>query len=277
MMSYQTLKTRRDGGILFVDIDNPPLNLMTIEMVGELFDLAGSLAFDPQTAVVVFGSANPDFFIAHFDLVDLLRSMSDPTVPQSKYADINVLQALATTWQTLPQTTIGVVDGICRGGGLEFLLALDMRFASTDSKFCLPEVSGGILPAGGGTTRLAMVAGPARAREVILSGRDFSGDEAAVYGIVNRAVAADDLVDYVEDLAGRIAKRPAAAVGAVNEVFKNISGAAIDALFAGFAAENEGLRALMSDPAAAAGLEQMAQLQTAEIELDLPGAIAAAV
>jgi len=122
-----------------------------------------------------------------------------------------------------------------------------------------------------------MGAGPARAREVILSGRDFSGDEAAAYGIVNRAVAADGLVGYVDDLARRIAKRPAAAVGAVNEVFKSISGAAVDALFAGFAAENEGLRALMSNPDAAAGLQQMAQLQTAEIELDLPGAIAAAL
>src|SRR5690242_2631649 len=117
-MTYQTLNTRREGRVLYVDFDNPPLNLITLQMVGELFDLAGSLAFDQETGVVVFGSANPEFFIAHFELNDLIRSLSDPSVPQSRYADINALQALATTWQGLPQVTIGVVDGICRGGGL---------------------------------------------------------------------------------------------------------------------------------------------------------------
>jgi hypothetical protein len=96
-MTYQTLKTRRDGRILYVDFDNPPLNLMTLQMVGELFDLAGALAFDQETGVVVLGSANPEFFIAHFELNDLIRSLTDPTVPQSRYDDINALQALATT------------------------------------------------------------------------------------------------------------------------------------------------------------------------------------
>jgi len=151
-----------------------------------------------------------------------------------------------------------------------------MRFASEGSKFCLPEVSGGILPSGGGTTRLAMTAGPARAREIILSGRDFSGQEAADYGIVNRALGTGDLNSYVDDLAQRIAKRPAAAVAAVNEVFKSISSGVIDALLAGFAAENDALRNLMGNPAAASGLQQMAALQTVETERDLPGAIAAA-
>ena len=72
-MTYQTLNVRREGSILYVDFNNPPVNLMNVAMVGELFDLAGSLAFDQQTAVVVFGSANPEFFIAHFDLDDLVK------------------------------------------------------------------------------------------------------------------------------------------------------------------------------------------------------------
>jgi enoyl-CoA hydratase/carnithine racemase len=249
-MSYQTLKVRRDGRILYVDFENPPLNLMTIQMVGELFELAGTLAFDPDTAVVVFGSTNPEFFIAHFDLDDLVRTVTDPTVPQSRYEDINSLQALATAWQILPQVTIGVVGGICRGAGVEFLLGLDMRFATPESRFCLPEVSGGILPAGGGTTRLAMMLGPARAREVILSGRDFTGEEAASYGIVNRALSSDELTTYVETLAQAVARRSPDAVAAVGEVLKSVYGAAIDAQFAGFATENEGLRSLLGTPAA---------------------------
>jgi enoyl-CoA hydratase/carnithine racemase len=274
-MTYQTLKIRRDGRILHVDFDNPPLNLMTLQMVGELFDLAGTLAFDPETTVVVFGSANPEFFIAHFEVNDLVRSLSDPAVPQSRYADINALQALATTWQGLPQVTVGVVDGICRGGGLEFLLATDMRFATPDSRFCLPEVSGGILPAGGGTTRLIMAIGPARAREVILAGRDFSGEEAAGYGIVNRTLTREELPAYVDELVHAVAQRSPAAIAAVGDVLKSVSAAAADALFAGFAAENDGLRKLLANPAAVEALQQMAALQTLEAERDLPAAIAA--
>jgi enoyl-CoA hydratase/carnithine racemase len=275
-MTYQTLKTRRDGRILYVDFDNPPLNLMTLQMVGELFDLAGALAFDPDTGVVVLGSANPEFFIAHFELNDLIRSLTDPTVPQSRYDDINALQALATTWQGLPQVTVGVVDGICRGGGLEFLLATDMRFSTPDSRFCLPEVSGGILPAGGGTTRLIMTIGPARAREVILASRDFNGEEAAAYGIVNRVLPREDLRAYVSSLARSLADRSPAAVAAVGEVFKNVTAGMADALFAGFAAENDGLRKLLANPSVLQALQQMADLQTVQDERDLPATIAGA-
>lgn len=276
-MPYQTLKTRRNGRILYVDFDNPPLNLMTMQMVGELFDLAGSLAFDPETSVVVFGSANPEFFIAHFELNDLIRSLTDPAVPRSRYDDINALQSLATTWQGLPQVTVGVVDGICRGGGLEFLLAADMRFATPESRFCLPEAGGGILPAGGGTTRLLMTIGPARAREVILTSRDFTGEEAAAYGIVNRTLPREELRAYVDTLVQSVASRSPAVVAAVAEVVKDVSAAAADALFAGFAAENDGLRTLLATPAAVAALQQLADLQTPEAERDLPAAIAAAL
>lgn len=275
-MTYETLNVRRDGRILHVDFNNPPLNLMNFRMVSELFDLCGSLAFDQDTAVVVFGSANPEFFIAHFDLHDVARSDSDPTVPQSRYDDINALQALTTAWQILPQVKIGVVDGICRGGGLEFLLAMDMRFATPQSRFCLPEVSGGILPAGGGVTRLAMQIGPARAREVILSSRDFTGEEAAAYGIVNRVLSRDDLRTYTNTLARDVAKRPAGAIAGVADVFKSIYGAAVEAQFAGFASENMALKKLLEAPAAKEFLAKMAALQDVEHERNLPATIAAA-
>ncbi|TDG03958.1 enoyl-CoA hydratase/isomerase family protein [Paraburkholderia guartelaensis] len=275
-MTYQTLNIRRDGRTLFVDFNNPPLNLINAQMIGELFDLAGSLAFDRETAVVVFGSANPEFFVAHFDLNDLLRLSSDPTAPRSRYDDINVLQALSTVWQTLPQVTIGVVDGICRGAGLEFILAFDMRFATPGSRFCLPEASGGILPAGGGTTRLAMLIGPARAREVILSARDFSGDEAATYGFVNRTLPRENLHTYVSTLAHGVAKRPPSSIAAVDEVIKSVFGWAVDAQFAGFASENAAFMKLVDEPPVREGLEKMAQMQDVEHERDLPALLAAA-
>lgn len=273
-MTFETLTLRREGRVLNVDFDNAPLNLITIQMVGELFELAGSLVFDRETSVVVFRSANPEFFVAHFDLDDMFRSMEDPTVPQSRYDDINVLQALTTMWQTLPQTTIAVVDGIVRGGGLEFILALDMRFATPGSSFCFPETSGGFLPTGGGTTRLAMQLGPARAAEIVLSSRDFSGDEAAAYGVVNRALEPEALAAYVEDLAERVAQRSPGSVAAVNEVFRAVYNAAVDAQFAGFAVENTAMKNLLAQPEVIAHLTRMATLQDLEHERDLPATIA---
>ena len=276
-MTYQTLNVRREDNILYVDFNNPPVNLMNIAMVGELFDLAGSLAFDPQTAVVVFGSANPEFFIAHFDLDDLVKVISgDPAVPQSQYDDINAVQALTTTWQTLPQVTISVVDGICRGAGLEFLLATTMRFATPQSRFCFPEASGGILPGGGGTTRLAMQIGPARAAEVILSSRDFTGDEAAAYGVVNRAIPRDEIAGHVDTLARGIAGRSPGAVATINQVIKSVYDSMVDAQFAGFASENNGLRTLSTAPGVKEALQHLSGLQDLDHERDLPATIAAA-
>ena len=272
-MTYQTLNLRREGPILHVDFNNPPLNLMTIQMVGELFDLAGSLMSDQETRVVVFGSANPEFFVAHFDLNDILRSVSDPTVPQSRYEDINVLQAITTMWQMVPQVTIGVVDGICRGGGLEFLLATKMRFTTPESRFGLPEASSGILPAGAGTTRLVMQIGLARAREMILSSRDFTGEEAAAYGIVNRALPRSELKTYVETLARNVAKRSLSVVTALDNVIKDVCDSLVDAQFAGFASENAALKSLLANPSVTDALQKFAALQDREHELDLPATI----
>ncbi len=275
MNDYRTLTVRRDGRILRVDFTNPPLNLMNIQMVGELFDLAGTLAFDPEIAVVVFGSANPEFFIAHFDLVDMFRSMEDADVPQSRYADINVVQALTTMWEGLPQTTIAAVDGICRGVGLEFLLATHIRFASPDSRFCVPEASSGFLPTGGGTTRLALQIGPARAREVILSARDFSGEEAAAYGLVNRALPREEMERYVAELAENIALRSSGTRGAVRDTIAKVHEQAIDAQFRGFAVENDAMRSLLAMPDVRDHLAAMSQQQDPEHERDLPATIRA--
>jgi enoyl-CoA hydratase/carnithine racemase len=275
-VDYQTFTLERDGRTLYVQLSNPPLNLMTIQMVQELFGLAGKLAFDPDTSVVVLRSADPEFFIAHFDLNDMFRAMQDPTVPKSAYPDINILQALGTMWQTLPQTTIAVVDGIVRGGGLEFILAFDMRFAAADSKFCFPEVSGGFLPTGGGTTRLVMQVGPARAKEILLSARDFSGTEAERYGFVNRALPSGELSAYVDDLVSRVAARSTGSVGAINEVFKTVFDAAVDMQFGGFAVEEAAMQQLLSLPDVQQFLVGLAALQDVEHELDLPASLAQA-
>jgi enoyl-CoA hydratase/carnithine racemase len=273
-VSYSTFSLKRDGAILRVILSNPPVNLLSFKMIGELFQLSGALVVDTQTRVVILDSADPDFFLAHVDLVDVAAASSDPKAG-GKYPDINALQALAVSWQSLPQVTIAKVAGRCRGGGLEFILGLTMRFATEDSKFCSPEASGGFLACGGGTTRIALMAGPARAMEFLLSGRDFSGAEAERYGLINRALPARELDTYVNRLAKAVAYRSAAVIAMHRDVLKRVFEPAGEQMFAGLAAENEGFRAAMAGTEMRAAIDAMLPLkQTREVELDLPATIA---
>ena len=273
-MSFSTFSLNQDGPILRVTLSNPPVNLFNVKMTEELFQLGGRLITDPTVRVVIVDSANPEFFVAHFDLEDLVKSASDPS-KASKYPDINAMQALALSWQALPQVTIAKVAGRCRGAGLEFILGLSMRFASVDAKFCSPEASGGFLACGGGTTRMALAAGPARALEFLLSGRDFSGEEAERYGIVNHALPAKELDAYVDELALRMAGRSLEVIAMHREVFNRVYAPMVDPMFAGLAAENDGLRAAMAGEEMKAGIVALLELKQArEHELDLPATLA---
>lgn len=273
-MSYYTFSLQQDGAILRVKLLNPPINLMSLKMIEELFQLSGQLIVDRNTRVVILESADPDFFIAHFDIEEMEKSMTDPS-KASQYPDINALQALALSWQALPQVTIAKVAGRCRGGGLEFILGLSMRFATVDSKLCSPEAASGFLACGGGTTRIGMMAGPARALEFFLSSRDFSGVEAERYGLINRALPANELDGYVDTLARSIARRSLAVIGMHRDVFKQTFSTAVEPMFAGFAAENEGMRAAMTGGEMKPAVDAMLAIkQTRENELDLPATMA---
>jgi enoyl-CoA hydratase/carnithine racemase len=272
-MNYETLNLRENGAVLEISIANPPINLMSAKMVEELFQLTGFLMQNPQIRVVVIDSANEDFFIAHFDLEDLAASAIDPS-KASRYADVNVLQALGLAWQNLPQVKIAKVDGRCRGGGLEFILALDMRFASRRSLFCFPESSAGFLASGGGATRTILAAGPARGLEFLLSARDFTAEEAERYNLINRAIDDDQLDIYVADLVARIALRSPSVVGMHRQVIGNAVSPMIEPMFAAMAAENDGLQAGL----ASAEMQEMMELhlatgQSRDLELDLPAAM----
>ncbi len=274
-MSFKTLTLQQDGELLRVTIANPPINLINIQMTEELFQLGGRLHADPSIKVVLLESADPDFFLAHFDLEDLERSAADPS-KASKYPDINVLQSLALSWAALPQVRIAKIAGRVRGGGLEFLLgAMDMRFATEDSKLCFPEASGGFQAAGGGTTFTALMAGPARALEFLLSARDFSGIEAERYHLINRALPRAELDAYVEDLIQRLLRRSREVIAMHRETFSRATSFTVEPLFAAMASENDGMRAGMEGPEMIPGIKaHLAIGQTRENELDLPETLA---
>jgi hypothetical protein len=144
------------------------------------------LASDDAVRVVVLRSANPDFFIAHAD-VTLIQRL--PTTPPPPPTELGLFHAMVDRFRTMPKATIGVVEGIARGGGSELLLSLDMRFAALGrARLAQPEVALGIIPGGSGTQRLPRLVGRARALEIILGCDDIEADVAERWGYVNRAL-----------------------------------------------------------------------------------------
>jgi enoyl-CoA hydratase/carnithine racemase len=207
---YQFLKIRVDRGVAFVTIDNPPINLLTLELCVELVRLAGEILSDDAVKVTVFDSANPEFFIAHFD-VNVLVLLGGQPLPPSP--ELNDLVKATEIFRRMPKVSMAKLEGRARGGGSEFVLGLDMRFGAIGKAILAqPEVGVGIIPGGGGTQRLPRLMGQARALEVVLGCGDFDAETAERYGYLNRALPPDELTPFVEDLAYRIAGFPAEAI-----------------------------------------------------------------
>ncbi len=212
-MSYKTFKTTESEGLMTVTFDNPPVNIQDIPMINDLTALANSLENNKDIKVVVFESANPEIFIAHAD-VTFLKDLSTTPVPKSE-VKLSNLQIALDKISKLPQATIAKIEGFCRGGGNEFALACDMRFAArTKAVFMQMEVGFGVLPCGGGTSRLAKIVGLGNALEMILSARDFDADEAEKIGLVNKTLDPDKIGPFVTELATRISKFPSESINA---------------------------------------------------------------
>jgi len=204
-----------------VVFDNPPLNIMGATMFHGLQELLARMDASSSLRVVVFESANPDFYLAHCDLSDIAGSLG---LMQS--TDASVPTVLMDTFVRLTKSrvvSIAKIRGRARGVGSEFVLACHLRFASRENTVLAQvEVGSGVHPGGGGIERLAHLVGRGRALEIIIGSDDFEGETAERYGYVNRAVPDAKLDDFVDKLARRIAtfdRRPMeAAKNLVNQV-----------------------------------------------------------
>jgi enoyl-CoA hydratase/carnithine racemase len=186
---------RTSPGWWTVTFSNPPINMFVPATIGELGGILTDLEADPSAKVVVFQSANPDFFIAH---LDVSQAAEHPEV-LGRWRDF-VLRL-----SSMPVVSIAKIRGRTRGIGNEFVLACDMRFASRQSTlFGNPEIGVGLVPGGGALEWLPRLVGRSRALEIVLSGDDFDADIADRYGWVNRALDDDSLDEFVETLALRL-------------------------------------------------------------------------
>ena len=228
--NFTTFTTEQQNGVLTVTFDFGPVNVQGQEMLADLNSLAMRLERDRNTKVVVFQSANPEIWVCHYD-TELLKDMSTVAVSRDD-AKLLDLQEVCERISRVPQATIAKLEGFARGGGHELALALDMRFAARGKyKFMQMEVAMGILPCGGGASRMARQTGLGKALEIILSARDFDADEAEQLGTINKALDPNEIGEYVDTLANRIAQFPAESINACKQaVYESIDRPIEDAL-----------------------------------------------
>lgn len=208
--SYQLISVEIENGVAFATIDNPPINLITLELFGELSALGRQLAKDDAVRVLVLRSANPDFFLAHFDVSAILKF---PIDNEAQRSTDNVYHAMCETYRTMDKVTLAQIEGRVGGGGSELVSAFDMRFGVIGkTRINQMEVPIGILPGGGGTQRLPRMVGRGRALEIILGADDLDAATAESWGYLNRALTPEEIGPFVDRLARRIALFPAEAV-----------------------------------------------------------------
>jgi enoyl-CoA hydratase/carnithine racemase len=183
---------RPSSGYCRITFDHPPINTLTATTVEELAELVGLIEHDLDLNVVVFDSANPDFYLAHYD--------TEPDSARTTWLDLLIRLSRA------PVVSIASIRGRACGAGGEFVLACDMRFASRENASLGDfELETGVVPGGGPMAKLSRLVGRGRALEILLVGDDFDGPRAAQYGYVNRVIPDDQLDDEVDEIASRLA------------------------------------------------------------------------
>jgi len=189
------------NGYWKISFNNPPINMFDTGFSKQLIVLMNEMEANENLKVAVFESANPDFFMAHVELLNVadFPKGTGKTGLSISWPDI------AKRLEQAPFVSIASIRGRARGLGSEFAQAFDIRFASKEkARLAQVEIGIGSFPGGGGMERLHLLTGRSRALEIILSGNDYDAETAALYGWVNRAIPDDELDAFVDTFARRI-------------------------------------------------------------------------
>ncbi len=196
MAEYISVERNADG-VALVRLDRPKMNALSLALLHELHDAARALTEDPPGAVVIWGGER--IFAAGAEISEFGGPDEAKVVGGKFRASLDAVAAI-------PRATIAAVNGYALGGGCELALACDFRVAAENAKFGQPEILLGIIPGGGGTQRLARLIGPAKAKDIIFTGRQVDAEEALRIGLVDRVVPADQVLAAAMEGAAVLAK-----------------------------------------------------------------------
>jgi enoyl-CoA hydratase/carnithine racemase len=266
--TYSRLRIEHDGGVAVVTLSNPPVNVLDVALMSEIRQFLASVHDDPLTRVIVFQSADPEFFIAHVDMTLIDEPHAFDEIAKEAPDGLNPFQAFAEMIRAQPQVTIVKLEGMARGGGAEFVAAADMAFAAIGrAGLAQCEALMGIIPGGGATQYLSQRMTRGRALEVVLGADLVDAVTAERYGWVNRALPADELDSFVHRLARHIAALPEGVIAAAKKALPPAN------LHVGFRREHDAWAGLFALPAAEQLIRGGLQVgaQTKEGERDLEG------
>ncbi|GGE85588.1 enoyl-CoA hydratase/isomerase family protein [Sphingomonas prati] len=222
-LTYTKLRVTLNHRVAKVVIDNPPINVLDVTLMGEVRHLLASLHNDPEIRVIVFESADPEFFVAHVDMTLGEQPEALKALQRDVPTGLNPFQAFAEALRAQSQVTIVKLAGRARGGGAEFVAAADMAFgAEGRAGLAQCEALMGIIPGGGATQYLSQRMTRGRALEVILGADLFDARTAERYGWINRALPADELDDFVTRIAENIAALPDGVIAAAKQAVPHI-------------------------------------------------------
>ena len=207
MVGAELVRTERGAnGVAVLRIDRPRANALSAEVVRQITVAADALIEDPPGAVVVWGGRL--LFAAGADITELVTG-DDSVLPADEAMAISDgFRAAYDAVAAIPRLTIAAISGYALGGGCELALACDLRVCADDAKLGQPEILLGIIPGGGGTQRLPRLVGPARAKDLILTGRAVGAEEALRIGLVDRVVPREEVLAAATALAADAARGP---------------------------------------------------------------------
>jgi enoyl-CoA hydratase len=213
MNGFKTLLYEKKDGVAYVALNRPEaLNAFNIQMRDDLYEVLSAIKDDDEVRVAVLKGSGKKAFCAGADLSEFLSAPSPVAARQVRFT-----RDVWGLFLNIPQPLIAALHGYVLGSGIEMSLCCDIRIASDDARFGLPEVSLGIIPAAGGTQTLPRVIGRSRALEMLLTNRWLNAEEAYQSGLVNRIVPGDTLYSVVEEMAQTIASLDPVAVRSAKE------------------------------------------------------------
>ncbi|CAI2518678.1 enoyl-CoA hydratase/isomerase family protein [Serratia liquefaciens] len=264
---FSKLSLSHAKGVMTITLNNPPVNVLDVALMSEISRLLRAVRDDPDTRVLVFQSADPQFFIAHVDMTLIDEPHAFDELARNAPEGLNPFQAFGELLRSQPQVTIVKLAGLARGGGAEFVAAADMAFAAEGrAGLAQCEALMGITPGGGATQYLTNRMTRGRALEVVLGADLIDAATAERYGWINRALPASELDDFVERLAHNIAALPEGVIAAAKQAMP------VADLREGFYREHEAWAGLFERPAAERlirdGLKAGAQTKVGERNLE---------
>jgi enoyl-CoA hydratase len=216
-MGYETLILEKQGPIALIKMNRPPVNALNIKLYMELYDMLCELEADDSVGAIVITGAGEKAFAAGLDVKDV----ANKSVAETLDFENNVPKKCFEKLTGIAKPTIAAVFGLALGGGSEVALCCDLRIASSDATFGLPEINLGIMPGSGATQRLPRLVGTSKAKELMFTGDTIGAEEAYRIGLVNKVVPREKLMEEAMALANKLAAKPRVALALIKQCVDN--------------------------------------------------------